>query len=282
MIARRSRGRTVLLGLLALSLLAGCSTNPVTGKSEMILISEDQEVAMGVEAAPQFEKEFGGPVPDASLRAYVQEVGQRIANVCDRGNLEYNYLLVRSNVPNAFALPGGQIFLTAGLMSRMDNERQLAAVLGHETGHVCAKHNVKGMQREMLKQGLITLGGEIVGAGDTAKKAAAVVGTMVTLNYSRDDEYQADDLGIKYMAKAGYNPYGMVELLSVLLSLHDKEAGSLGEMFQTHPLSSKRVARAREFVQTQYAGHRETAADPKANRFRQMRARLLKVVPDAR
>ena len=221
-------------------------------------------------------------MPDASLRAYVQEVGQRIANVCDRDNLEYRYLLVRSNVPNAFALPGGQIFLTAGLMSRMDNERQLAAVLGHETGHVCAKHNVKGMQREMLKQGLITLGGEIVGAGDTAKKAAAVVGTMVTLKYSRSDEYQADDLGIKYMAKAGYNPYGMVELLSVLLSLHDKEAGSLGEMLQTHPLSSKPVAPAREAIQTGNAKYRETAADPKAKRFRLLGARLLMVVPDAR
>ncbi|HUT02105.1 MAG TPA: M48 family metallopeptidase [Phycisphaerae bacterium] len=274
------RTALVLTALAALSLgAAGCSTNPVTGKSELIFISEESEIAMGAQAAPEFEKEFGGRVSDASLQAYVQEVGQRVARVSDRTNLEYEYTLVASKTPNAFALPGGRIFVTAGLMKLMKNERELAAVLGHETGHVCAKHNVKGMQRDLVKQGVVTIGGELIGAGDLGKKAAAVVGSMVNMKYSRDDEYQSDELGIRYMTRAGYNPWGMVELLNVLLSLSESEPGAIGEMLQTHPVSSKRIAEARQMIETGYAQYRENVPDPNTKRFLDMRTRLNRAVP---
>jgi len=269
----------MLTGLVVLSLGAvGCSTNPVTGERELIVISESQEIAMGVEAAPEFEKQFDGRVPDETLQAYVQDIGQSLARVSDRNELEYDYLLVRSKVPNAFALPGGRIFLTAGLMSLMENERELAAVLGHETGHVCAKHNVKGMQRQMGTSLLLEVGSAVAGAGDTAKAAAKVVGSMVNLKYSRNDEYQADELGVRYMARAGYNPWGMVELLTILLNLHDKEPGSLEELFQTHPVSSKRIAEAEALIQKEYPRHSRTAADAKKAKFQAMKARLLKAM----
>jgi len=275
--------RVAAAGLLAAALLAGgCSTNPVTGETELMLISEKQEVAMGLEAAPQFEKEFGGRVPNAELQEYVQGIGQALAGVSDRNNLKYDFVLVTSKVPNAFALPGGQIFLTAGLMSLMQNERELAAVLGHELGHVCARHNVKGMQRQMGTSVLVEVASSVAGVGKAGKGVAKVVGSMVTLKYSRDDEYQADSLGVKYMALAGYNPWGMVELLDILLGLHDKEPSSLQEMFQTHPLSTKRVAEATEIVQTEYPEARRTDPDPKAARFERMRGLLLRTTPGLR
>ncbi|MCD6303395.1 MAG: M48 family metalloprotease [Planctomycetes bacterium] len=258
---------------------AGCSTNPVTGKRELILIPESQEIAMGVEAAPQFEKRFGGRVPNEILQDYVRRIGRKIAAVSDRPDMPYDYTLVRSGVPNAFALPGGKVFLTAGLMARMSDERQLAAVLGHETGHVCAKHNIKGMQRQMGTALLLEVAGRTTDMDNDAKSIAKVVATMVNLKYSRNDEYQADELGMKYMTKAGYNPYGMVELLEVLLRLNDSEPGSLAEMFQTHPLSSKRIARARRIIQDRYARYKPDSPDPHQNRFLRMRALLLKSVP---
>jgi predicted Zn-dependent protease len=282
MLTRGTRRGIALLGLLAMGLAAGgCTTNPATGKSEFIVIPESQEIAMGREAAPQFEKEFGGRVPNEVLQSYVQGIGQRIAGVADR-KMEYDYTLVSSNVPNAFALPGGQIFITAGLMSRMDNERQLAAVLGHETGHVCALHNVKGMQRQMGTAVLVEVAGHVVGGGDTTKDAAKIVGTMVNLRYSRGDEYQADMLGIRYMTRAGYNPWGMVGLLDVLYSLSESEPGSLAELFQTHPVTSKRIAEAKEIIAAEHPKARQDQPDPQAARFVKMRALLLKVVPNAR
>jgi predicted Zn-dependent protease len=131
--------------LAAFVVAAGCTVNPVTGKRELIVIPESQEIAMGKQAVPGFITQFEGEVPDQALQAYVQEIGQKMAVVSDRPGLPYKYRLVKSKIPNAFALPGGEIFVTAGLMALMDNERELAAVLGHETGHCCALHGVKGM-----------------------------------------------------------------------------------------------------------------------------------------
>ena len=184
---------------------------------------------------------------------------------------------MNSDVPNAFALPGGQIFITAGLMRLMSNERQLAAVLGHEVGHVAAKHNVKGLQRQMGASVLVEIAGAAAGEdGESAKQAAQVVAAMTVTKYSRKDEYQADGLGIKYMNKAGYNPYGMVELLNILKSMHDKEPSSLEEMFLTHPLSSKRIAEAEQLILDDPGTKNASrdAPDPQEAAFLKVRNRL--------
>ena len=269
-----------LLG--ASAILGGCSTNPVTGRRELSLISTSQEISMGAEAAPEFEKEFGGRVENAELQSYVQEVGGRVAAVSDR-EMPYEFVLVRSKVPNAFALPGGKIFITAGLMSRMTNERQLAAVLGHEAGHVAAKHNVNGLQRQMGAAVLVQVAGMILSGteGQVAQGAAKIVAGMATMKYGRDDEYQADQLGIKYMARAGYNPWGMVELLNVLKSLSDSEGSTLTEMFQTHPLTDKRISEAEDSVKDkdEYDRFSRKDKDPNEQRFRRMHALLVRTVP---
>ena len=280
-LARNTRWPAALL-MLAAAFAVGCSINPVTGQQELILIPENQEIAMGVQAAPGFEKEFGGKVADPRLQAYVQEVGKRVAGVSDR-KMPYEFTLVSSKVPNAFALPGGRIFLTAGLMVRMTNERQLAAVLGHETGHVAAKHNVKGMQRQVGASVLTQIAAQVAGEDKAAaaEMATKVVTGMANLKYSRDDEYQADAVGIKYMARAGYNPYGMVELLTVLLNLSESEPGALAEMLQTHPVSSKRIEEAKGIIKAdeQYNRFLPTAPDPNAPRFQAMRQALVTTVP---
>ncbi len=273
---KRNR-QTTYLFLVALVLApallwaGGCSVNPVTGRKQLTLITRDQEIAMGKEAAPQFEKEFGGRVTDPALQGYVQSVGQKMAAKSHR-QMPYEYVLVASAVPNAFALPGGSIFLTAGLMRRMTNERQLAAVLGHETGHVAAMHNVQGMQRQIM----LEVGMQIL-AGTEAQKAegvARLVGSMMTLRYSRGDEYEADKVGIEYMTRAGYNPWGMVELLEVLQGLSESEPGTLAEMFQTHPVTSKRIAEVKGIIEREQASADRTAADPNAAKFMAMRKRL--------
>ncbi len=275
-----ARKRIALFAMFLLPLAAGgCTTNPATGEKHLIVISREQEIAIGVEAAPEFEKEFGGRVPNEQLQAYVQMVGGKVSSVSER-EMPYEFTLVQSKVPNAFALPGGKIFISAGLMSKMTNERQLAAVLGHETAHVAAQHNVMGMQRQMGAAVLVDIAGQIAGKekAGSAQAATKVVAGMVGLKYSRNDEYQADKLGIRYMARAGYNPWGMVELLTVLLNLSKSEPGSMGEMFRTHPLTSKRIAEATDIIEDKHKGFSPSTADPNANRFLEMRRLLLTTV----
>ncbi len=271
--------RHVLLLLLTASMLfaaPGCSRNPVTGKRELSLIPPEQEIAMGREAAPQFEEEFGGLVPDATLQSYVGQVGQQMAAISDRPEIPYEFGLLRSDVPNAFALPGGKIYITAGLFNAMNNERQLAGVLGHEVGHVAAKHSVQQIQQQIGMSALLEVAAAVIGgsAGEKAKAAGTIAANVAMLRYSRKDEYQADQLGIDYTARAGVNPYGVVELLQVLYELHEEEPGEFSEMFQTHPLTSKRIEEATEYIEDNYPNYRPDTPDPNAARFISMQKRL--------
>ena len=279
MLARTRPALLLTAGMLALAALAGCALNPVTGQRELVLISTEQEIALGSDAAPEFEKEFGGKVASAALQEYIRAIGAKVAAVSDRP-MPYEYTLLASDVPNAFALPGGKIYITAGLMKNMTNERQLAAVLGHETAHVAAKHSVKQMQKQMGAQLLMEIAARAGGA-DTGQTAAAdvakIVSTMALLKYSRADEYQADQVGIEYAARAGYNPWGMVELLNVLLTLQQQEPGRFEEMFQTHPLSSKRIDETKAILtgNAAYGKWASDAGDPNAATFQRMRQTLV-------
>jgi predicted Zn-dependent protease len=273
---------TVLSLMLVCTLLpvvTGCSTNAVTGKSQIIFIPESQEIAMGIQAAPEVAAQFGGAVKDPTLQAYVQMVGKKVAAVSDR-KMPYDFSLLNSEIPNAFALPGGKIFVTAGLMSRMTNEQQLAAVLGHEIVHVAAQHGVKGMQNGVGLAVLVELAAAAAGADKAAaaKAASQVAASMISMKYSRGNEYESDKFGMKYMTKAGYNPWGMVELLTILLNLSEKEPGALQAMFQTHPLSSKRIAEAKAAITADdtYRGYSPATPDPKTATFLGMHKRLMK------
>jgi predicted Zn-dependent protease len=191
--------------------------------------------------------------------------------------MPYEYTLLSSDIPNAFALPGGKIYVTAGLFKHMRNERQLAAVLAHETVHVAARHSVQGLQNQMGAALFTELLGMIVGGegAETARAGSEFATGMVTLHYGRDDESESDRYGLKYMQHAGYNPWGMVELLELLQSLSKSKPGLFKDWFMTHPLTSTRINDVRGILPRSYPSYSGRTPDPHTKRFMQMRELLL-------
>lgn len=233
--------------------LAACMVNPVTGKKELSLISEDQEVAMGVQNYPVMTQISGGLYQDKSLQNYVTRVGQNLVAVSHRPDLPFQFNVVNSPEVNAYALPGGKISITRGLLSQMENEAQLAAVLGHEVGHVTARHVNEMITRQILTQGA-ALGLSIYLQQQERKNAnyysaaGLMAAQLMMLRFSRDNERQSDELGMDYVMKAGYHPQGMVELQEILLAAHEREPSRLEALLLTHPLSSERIDTARQRI----------------------------------
>ncbi|MEA5614569.1 M48 family metallopeptidase [Nodularia spumigena] len=265
--------------LLAALLLTGCSTNPATGSRSLTLLSWSEEKAMGAEAAPQFTAEFGGPVPDEQLQRYVTEVGQRLVAQVEPevpSDLEWEFILLDSDVINAFALPGGKVFMTRGLASRFTDEAQLAGVLGHEIGHVTARHGNQRMSKQIGFNILIGAAAVGVGIADSdsdvrkygqyAVPAMAVGGNVVLLKYGRDEESQADQLGVRYMARAGYNPIAQREVMEVLQAASGSNAGAPPEWLSTHPYPETRIERLNQILAEQYP---DAATNPAYSRAQQ-------------
>lgn len=234
-------------------LLSGCAVNPVTGRQQFSLMSEPQEVRMGEEAYPLYTQMSEGLFQDPGLQAYVQGVGERLSRVSHRPDLAYEFNVVNSSEINAYALPGGKISITRGLLNRMSNEAQLAGVLGHEVGHVTARHSAAGYTRQVLA-GLATAAGVAVlqtanvQAGDLLAQGGLLATNLVLSKYSRDQERESDDLGFQYMTQAGYNPEGLVQTMEILQAAHDREPSAVETLFASHPLSSERLATVRQMA----------------------------------
>lgn len=234
-----------------------CVTNPVTGKSQLSLMGEEEEKRLGAEAYGPMIQESYGAATDPELQRFVDGVGQGLSKVSHRPALEYEFRVVNANYDNAFALPGGKICITRGLLSRMTTEDQLAGVVGHEIGHVTARHGAQQYTSQMLIGGLLGIGAvvlesEEVKGAPLIMAAAGIGGQLVLLRYSRDHERQSDELGMEYMARAGYNPKGFVESMEILKGAHDKEPSKLEAMFQSHPLTSERIETARQRAAAKY------------------------------
>jgi predicted Zn-dependent protease len=235
--------RWPLAVMAAAHLAAGCATNPVTGERQLALISESQEIQMGADAAQEVEASIG-LVPDQALQDYVQRLGMQMARTSERPNLPWRFRVVDDPTPNAFALPGGYIYFTRGLLAMMRNEAELMSVMGHEIGHVTARHSVTLISRAQLAQ--IGLG---VGAilSPTVAQLGDVLGgglSLLFLHYGRDAERQADDLGFRYMFEQGYDPRQMVNVFAALqrsgeLAGHSPLPGWLA----THPYPEERIQR---------------------------------------
>jgi len=231
----------------------GCTVNPVSGKSQLDLLGEAQEVEMGKAYYPGTIQSSLGPIDDAELQAAVSRVGAKLAAAGHRPALPWEFTAVNDPHVNAFALPGGKICITRGLLSRMESEDGMAAVLGHETGHVTARHAVSAYNRQMLATGVIVLGGAYMEAKDVKNRQlislAAVIGAQAWMAYySREQERQSDELGMDYAIKAGYSPKGMIETQKVLLSLQKTKPGAIERMFASHPMSAERLATAEKRV----------------------------------
>jgi len=236
-------------------------TNPVTGEKQHVGMNVDQEKALGLEAAPQMAQEMGGALPDEHPESQlVRAMGQKLVSSSDAsrspyvGNFHFHVLADPQTV-NAFALPGGQIFITHALLVQLQNEAQLAGVLGHEIGHVIARHAAEQMAKGQLGQSLVTA--VAVGASDDQRKgqmaavAAMMANKMLSLHYSRNDELQADSFSLQYMQQTGYTPAAMLEVMEILKRASG--GGGRGPSFmQTHPDPDARIAQIKEYLQKNF------------------------------
>jgi predicted Zn-dependent protease len=233
--------------LISLLLLAGCATvyNPVTNKEESTLIGEKEEIRIGQEAAASLEKEYG-LVKDTKSGARLNSIGKKVAKKSGRPHLPYTFKILKTDDVNALTFPGGAIYVTEGLMKAYENDSQLANVLGHEMGHVCARHIIKKVEAQIGYSMLYTL--LLRGAERDMQNLANLSFNLLSLGYSRQDEFQADELGIKYAYKAGYDPYGMADFLKVLKKNHKTNQTHIDVFFSTHPAVDDRIEKAEEIA----------------------------------
>jgi predicted Zn-dependent protease len=242
----------------AAGMVAGCAANPVTGKKQLMLVSREQEIQMDRQYAPMHLSSDYGKVQDLGLNQYVDSVGQSMAAKTHRPDMPYSFRVVNATYVNAYAFPGGTIACTRGIMLALENEAELAALLGHELGHVNARHSAEQMSKGMITQtvvgGLAVLAGTQGAAyGQVASQLGSIGAGALLASYSRDNEREADDLGMRYMVGSGYNPQGMVGLMDVLRSMSKHKPSTIDLMFATHPMSDERYQTAVTTVRKKYA-----------------------------
>lgn len=248
-VKKRTAWIIVHLGFI-LALLSGCAINPATGEEEMMFFSPEKDVALGRKYAPEIEKALGGRIPDENLQNYVNRIGQRIARVCHRPDLSYSYVAVDDKMTNALALPGGYVYITRGLLAELKTEAQLAAVLAHETGHVVARDTMAAISRQ-IGMAAVVAAVQVGADSRSAGAGAGFVAATLSLQYSREDEHDADITGLSYMTQAGYDPNGMVETMKILEELQTIRPV---EFFSTHPNPESRIAYLEEKIARRYAG----------------------------
>ena len=233
--------RALTAVLFAIVLIA-CAVNPVTHKSELSLISEDQEIAMGRQADKDVIATMG-LYDDPQAQAYVAALGKKLAAKSERPNLPWTFRVIDDPVVNAFAIPGGFVYVTRGLMTHLDSEAELAAVMGHEIGHVTAKHSVSQMSRAQLAQLGLGIGSVLnPRVGAAAGVLSEGVGLMF-LKFGRDDERQADDIGLRYMVNSGYDPRPMPDVFDMLGRVSASQGGGrVPNWLSTHPAPQDRRA----------------------------------------
>lgn len=251
----------VALAIAAFSIISYCSSqsyNEVTDENQFVGISPEQEIAMGLQATPEMAQQHGGMHPDQELQAYVDSVCQRVLAGSEAGDTEWPFechVLADEETINAFALPGGQMFITAALFQRLETEGQLAGVMAHEIGHVVARHSAQRIAKMELTQGLsgavvvATYDPDNPGSQGTAQ-IAALIGQLVNMKFGRDDELQSDRLGVEFMADAGYDPRAMIRVMEVLAAA--SEGAGPPEFFSTHPNPDNRIARIEEAIAEVY------------------------------
>ncbi len=237
--------RNTLILLISCFVLYGCAVNPVTGESELALISESQEIGIGQKNyGPSIQMQGGNYTVNPELSSYVNEVGQKLAAVSDR-ELPYEFTVLNNSTPNAWALPGGKIAVNRGLLLELQNEAELAAVLSHEIVHAAARHSAQQMERGMMLQGALlatTIAVQGSEYGGLVVGGAQVAAGLIHTKYGRDDELEADYYGMQYMARAGYDPRAAVGLQETFVRLNEKQSHNwLAGLFATHPPSAERV-----------------------------------------
>jgi predicted Zn-dependent protease len=245
----------VIIALFAIiTYFSSTSENPLTGEKQRVAMTPEQEIALGYQSAPQMAAQMGGISRNAQAVALVQRVGEHLVRQSVAAKSPYRFsfhVLADPKTVNAFALPGGPVFITEGLLRLPKSEAELAGVLGHEIGHVIARHSSERLAKQQLTQGL--LGALVVGSGDfTTAQIGQVVGSMINMSYGREDEIESDTLGIRIMSEAGYDPRGMIRVMEVLAKA---SGGSRQpEFMSTHPAPENRSERIKQAIAEQYPG----------------------------
>ncbi len=239
----------IYAGYHVLSYYSKTEYNEITGKKQRIGLNQEQEIALGLQSAPHMAKQHGGLHPDEKAQAYVDRVGKKLVDNSIAASSGYKFdfhLLADPQTVNAFALPGGQVFITQALFSKLENEDQLAGVLGHEIGHVLARHGAQRVAKDQLTKGL-TNAAVLVTGDYSGGQLAAMIGSVVGMKYGRGQELESDDLGIRLMMKSNYDPEQMVGVMKIL-----KAASGGGrkqpEFFSTHPNPENRVGKIQESI----------------------------------
>ncbi|MEW6600824.1 MAG: M48 family metalloprotease [Nitrospirota bacterium] len=248
------------LYLILFIILASCAVNPVSGEREFMLVSEDQEVAIGRQAAPSLKWEFGGTYEDKELEAYLGSIVKDLWRDSERPELPVQFHVQNTSIPNAFALPG-YVAITRGLLCEMENEAQFAAVMGHEIGHVMARHTAKRISRMQLQQLGIAIGAAALEGkkgGDVLLAVGAAGSSLLLLKYDRDQEIQSDRLGVKYMSMLGYDPHEALSAHKVLERAVDNYVARLGKsrgedtfisgLLSTHPRAEVRLSEIQDMI----------------------------------
>ncbi len=241
----------LLMGLIIglVGLVSYCTTsveNPITGEKQRVRLTQQEEIALGQQARSQMAGEFGGLYPDPILQEYIEQVGQRVVQRSEAGTVGYPFdfhLLGDPDTINAFALPGGQVFITVGLLRQMNSEAQLAGVLAHEVAHVIARHGAEHLAKQQLGAALVNAIGVATSDGQGSGREAAIiaqaVNQLVSLRYGRQDELESDRLGVEFMSAAGYNPNAMLEVMTILANA--RQGGEPPEFLSTHPNPANRL-----------------------------------------
>lgn len=252
-------GRLIMAGVIALvsliSYFGSRQDNPVTGETQYIGITVEQEIALGLQAAPQMAAEFGGLDSDQQAQAIVDQIGNQIVQSSAASGTPYEFefhLLEDDQTINAFALPGGQIFITRALFDQLQTEGELAGVLGHEIGHVVARHSAEHIAKAQLTEGLT--GAAVLATYDPENPASAgsaqvavLIGQLVNLKFGREDELESDFLGVCFINDTGYDPSELIRVMEVLAA--SRQGDQPPEFFSTHPNPENRVQRIQEAIQ---------------------------------
>ena len=247
-----------------LALASGCVTNPITGKQQLSLVGKGELLTLAKQAVPsQFASDYG-VASDAQANAYVTQVGRRLVATLKPADVVYpdmpfSFQVVNAVYINAYAFPDGTIAITRGMLAELENEAQLAAVLGHEIAHVNCGHTASAMSKGTVLGALVSgTSGYLASQGSSWADLAATAGQLgsavVLARYSRDQERQADQGGLLYMVRAGYDPQGMVDLMQLLVRISGANPSLLEQMFSSHPMSAERLQAAQARIQSEYAG----------------------------
>jgi len=235
--------------VVCLVFLVGCAVHPVTGKKEIRLLSTGQEVALGKETARQVVREFG-IYEDPELHEYINGVGQKVVDVCERKEITYYFTVLDTPMVNAFAAPGGFIFVTRGILKELDDEAQLAGVMAHEIGHVVYRHGAKQFEKVFGYQAIILLG-EILTKTDLSQLSQYTdfFVSLMLLGYSRKNEFESDNSAVRYSLAAGYDPKAMVEFFEKLKAMEKKPPTKFETLFRSHPPTGDRIERVQAYIE---------------------------------